>query len=377
MPRSFAALTLISLLFLTSGAWGSWGSFHRNDLPFTLYAVDAQTARVYPNSGFSLPPGIQAGDEVDLAALDPAARSAVAISDLQGTLPPGKTYRFVFRHEGASISVLATTVPTGFSPRGLVSNWILFGSYLLMSVLALLVLWRGHDRAAACMALWLTATLVGFAFNYGFPLDGAAGLWMQTLAIGCFTLTRVTFYVMIETLLGPALSPRARLFLRAGLVLILVLGVSTFLGGHLLYAIGGWTGLMLPYFGAVFSAAYLLPAFVLVYGYGRANEAQKPQLRWLFLSFVFLLVSIFLSNSPVLDLITSQVIQNLSIVLGISGFAYAVLRHRMVDVRVVLDRTLVYGATTALVVGVVAAMNSLALRATLGENTGLLLQIVI
>jgi len=48
-----------------------------------------------------------------------------------------------------------------------------------------------------------------------------------------------------------------------------------------------------------------------------------------------------------------------------------------VDVTVVLDRTLVYGATTALVVGIIATMNSVALRVTLGEHTSLLLQIVI
>src|SRR5579863_927042 len=377
MPRSFAALTLISLLFLVSGAWATWSVFHDHDLPFSLGVVDSSTGRIYANAGSPLPPGIQAGDEVDLSALDASARAAVVISDMQGSLPPDQTYQFVIRRGGASVTVPVTTMPTGQSERGLVSKWIFLGNYLLMSVLALLVLWRGRDRAAAYMAAWLAITLVGFAFNYGFALDSIPGLCMQSLAIGCYGVTRSVFYLMIETLLGAALGPRARLIARASLALVIAVGVSTLLGGHLLYAMSAWAGLLYPAFGIAFSAGYLVPALALLVGYGHAAEAQKPQLRWLFLSLSCLLVSVFLSNSPVLDLVTSRVVQSISIALGISGFAYAVLRHRLVDVRVVLDRTLVYGTTTALVVGVVAAMNSLALRATLGENTGLLLQIVI
>lgn len=377
MPRSFTALTLISLLFLVSGAWATWGVFHAYHFPFSLSVVDAHTAEIYPNAGSPLPPGIQTGDEVDLSALDRSARAAVAIYDLQGSLPPDQTYQFVIRRGGSSATVPVTTTPTGVSERVLVSKWTFLANYLLMSVLALLVLWRGRDRAAAYMAAWFTLTLVGFSFGYGFALDSVPGLWVQSLAIGCYVVTRTVFYLMIETLVGAALSLRAWLIARVSLALVIAVGVSTLLGGHLLYAMSGWAGLIEPAVGIAFSAAYLVPTFVLLFGYGHAAEAQKPQLRWLLLSLSCLLVSIFISNSQVLDLVTSQAVQSISIAFGISGFAYAVLRHRMVDVRVVLDHTLVYGATTALVVGVVAAMNSLALRATLGENTGLLLQIVI
>jgi hypothetical protein len=84
-----------------------------------------------------------------------------------------------------------------------------------------------------------------------------------------------------------------------------------------------------------------------------------------------------MANTPFLGLHLSLLISDILSVLSMAGFVYAVLRHRVVDVSVLLDRTLVYGATTALVVGVIAAMNSLALRATLGEGAGLLLQVVI
>src|SRR5579862_5645959 len=112
MPRSFAALTLVSLLVLVSGAWATWGVFNGHYLPFSLSVVDAQTAKVYPNAGSPLPPAIRAGDEVDLSALDPSARAAVAVSDMQGSLPPDRTYQFIVRRGGASVAVPVTTTPT-------------------------------------------------------------------------------------------------------------------------------------------------------------------------------------------------------------------------------------------------------------------------
>ncbi|MGH8396649.1 MAG: GAF domain-containing protein [Gammaproteobacteria bacterium] len=377
MSHSFATRTFISILLLASGVWALWGSFNSYDLPFSLGIVDARTAVVHPNPGLPMPPGIQAGDRIDLKALDPSARAAVVIYDMQGTLPAAQTYPFVVRRGDTSITVPVTTIRYALSQRAFISFWIFLGNTLLVTVLGLLVLWRGRDRAAIYMAVWLILTMLGFALNYGFGTDGTFGLWMQSLAIGAYGFGRVVFYLMIETLLGAALTPRARLFARIGFALILAVGVTTMLGGHLIYVMSGWAGLMRPAFGILFTAAYLVPALMLLFGYSRAVQIQKPRLRWLLFSTAVLLVSIFLSNTSVMDIVTTLAVQSTFIGIGFCGFTYTVLRHRVVDVSVVLDRTLVYGATTALVVGIVAAMNSVALRATLGEHTGLLLQVVI
>ena len=377
MQNSFATRLLLSLLLLVSGAWSTWNVFHSEVLPFSLKVVDPSTAVVLANPGFPMPTGITPGGAVDLAALDEATREAIVISDMQGNLPADANYRFAVHHDGSTVEVPVLTQPNTLSPRAVASNWMYLGNILIFSFLGLLVLWRGQAGPSSYLAAWVLITLVGFACNYGFSWDGPAGILVQMLGLLCFVCTRTVFYLMIETVLGSALSPRARLVARTGFVMILVLGTSTLAGGHLLFALTGWAGLMLPVVGTLFSAAYLVPMFLLVYGYGRAAEAQKPQLRWLLLSLGSFLISVFLSNSPVLDVVTSQAIQSLAISVGIIGMTYATLRHRVVDVRVILDHTLVYGATTALVVGVVAALNSLALRATLGEHTGLLLQIVI
>lgn len=377
MLRSFAAKTLFSLVMLLVGGAAIWAVFHLRLLPFTLEVIDARTAVVHRNPGFELPAGIQAGDEVDLTALDPETRNAIVVYDMQGTVTSDHTYRFVIRHGAGTADIPVSTLPASQSRRAVVASWFFSVNVLIFIFLGLLTVWRGHDKAAGLLAAWLVMTLIGFGFNYGFGWDGAAGVSVMLLALVCYTLTRITFYLTIEALLGPALGPRARRLWRTGLALTLALGLSSLAGGHLLYVLNAWAGLMLPAVGILFSAGYLVSVGLMLYGYGRATEAQKPQLRWLLLSTCSFLVSVFVSNSPFLDLVTSQVVQSVAIMFGISGMVYTVLRHRVVDVRVIIDHTLVYGATTALVVGVVAALNSLALRATLGENTGLLLQIII
>jgi len=377
MKRSFAYQTSISLVLLAGGVLATWGAFQSYDLPFSLSVVDARTALVHPNPGTPLPPDIQAGDRVDLQALDPSTRAAIVIYDMQGTLPAEKTYPFVIHRGDMSTSVPVTTVPMALNARARIANWLFLGNFLLVAVLGLLVLWRGRDRAAGLMAIWLTLTTTGFAFNYGFAADGNFGLWMQSLAIADYSFGRICFYLLIETIVGAALTKRAKWLARVCFALVMAAGISALLGGHLLYAMTGWTGLMNPTYGILFTAGYFVPALLLLYSYSHATQDQRPHMRWMLFSIAFLLVSIFLSNTSVMDLVTTLAVQSTFIAIGYCGIAYTVLRHRVVDVTVVLDRTLVYGATTALVVGIVATMNSVALRVTLGEHTSLLLQIVI
>ncbi|MDE2234983.1 MAG: hypothetical protein KGK44_05465 [Gammaproteobacteria bacterium] len=377
MSHSFGFRIFLSILLLVGGFWTTWGSFTIHDFPFSLSVMDAHTAVVHPSAGIPLPPGFQTGDHVDLQALDSSTRSAIAVYDMQGPLPASRTYRIVVRRGEMLTTVPVTTVPVALSQRALVSSWIFLGNNLLLSVLGLLVLWRGRNKAAGYMAAWLVVTSLGFGFNYGLGADGTLGLWMQSLAIAAYSLGRIAFYLMIETLLGTSLKPRTRFYARSGFALILAIGIATILGGHLIFAVSGWAGLMRPAFGMLFTAAYIVPALMLVVGYSRALQSQKPHLRWLLFSTAMLLVSIFLSNTSVMDIVTTLAVQSTFIGIGFCGFAYTVLRHRVVDISVVLDRSLVYGATTALVVGIVAALNSVALRATLGQHTGLLLQIVV
>ncbi|MHB1897812.1 MAG: GAF domain-containing protein [Metallibacterium sp.] len=63
--------------------------------------------------------------------------------------------------------------------------------------------------------------------------------------------------------------------------------------------------------------------------------------------------------------------------IAMAGFLYAVLRHRVVDVSFVLNRALVYAATTSLVLGLFALLESLIERTTLGHDASLLLELAV
>ncbi|MGH8403662.1 MAG: hypothetical protein ACRESO_09705, partial [Gammaproteobacteria bacterium] len=226
------------------------------------------------------------------------------------------------------------------------------------------------------MPLWLTVFLLGATLAF-VARDGITGLGVQLSAVSCYLLARIIFYMMIETLVAGIFKPRTLMLVRAGFILVLAAGAGVLMGGPILYVVSGWAGLLLPVLGVIFTAGYLVPVVLLVLSYTRAMPAQRPHIRWLLVSSAALLAGIFLSNTLVLDATNNALVQGIFFVLSISGFVYTVLRHRVVDISVVIDRTLVYGSMTALVVGVLAAVNFVAQHAVLSTNASLALQIIV
>ncbi|MGA9854330.1 MAG: GAF domain-containing protein [Gammaproteobacteria bacterium] len=376
MHQRFTLKIVISAFIVVCCAYASWTKFHTFGFPFSVTVVNANTAVIQATPGFSLPAGIQAGDHIDLPALDRLDRAALTNFNLQINLPAGLVYHFIIRRDARRISIPITSIDLGVSQRVRIAYWAISVFYLLMGLLALLALWRGRGRAARYMTWWLTFFVLGFAIS-GLGLEGIAGLNIQVGAVASYTLARIAFYLMIETLVGTILTARMLMLVRASFVLVLAAGVIVMIGGPVTYILYGWAGLVQPGYGAVFTAGYLIPAVLLILSYSHATLAQRPQIRWLLLSIATLLAGIFVSNTFVFDIATNAVVQSTLFVLCMSGFAYTVLRLKVVDVSVVIDRTLVYGGIIALVVGVLAAINALAQHAALGTNASLLLQIIV
>ena len=380
MQRHYTLMSLLTAFIVVTAAFGGYMNFKTSGFPMAVAMVDAHTAVIEPIEGIPMPAGIQAGDRIDLTAQSLATRIAIAIDvnvvSLEGNLPQGKTYDLAIERADAVVTVPVTTVYLSAASGFRFIQWINFISIVLIAGIALLTLWRGRDRAAAGMAAWTIVLVAGYAGIA--PLDGTLGLFMLCLANFMFLLSRVAFYIMADAISRPMLSPRVRTLYLVGFVLLLTTGAAiNSLGGLILYVVTGWAGGLSPQAGAVWTASYLVPVLLLFSCYRHATVPQRLRLRWMLWSGIVWVAATFISNTPFLGFHLSLLLNDTLAVISLAGFLYAVLRHRVVDVSVLLDRTLVYGATTALVVGVIAAMNSLALRATVGEGAGLLLQIIV
>ncbi len=380
MRRQYTLLSLLTALVVAAAVYGGYMNFRPAALPIEINIRNIHTAVIEPIDGIPLPAGIQAGDRIDLAVQPRATRIAITINSiasvLQGNLPPGKTYDFVIQRGDAVVTLPITTLSMNAAAGMRFIQSVNFVFLMLAATMALLTLWRGRDRAAAGMALWTIAIVVAAADV--FPLDGVAGLAVVVSANLIYFFARVGFYIMADAIARPMLTTRVRAWYLGSFILILLAGALIFsLGGNILYVTLGWPVGFLSWTGILWSASYLIPVMLLFASYRHAHAEQRLRLRWMLWSSVAWLISIVISNTHFFgQQLTLLTLDSLSL-LSIAGFVYAVLRHRVVDVSVLLDRTLVYGAVTALVVGVLAAVNSLVQHAALGTSASLLLQVVV
>ncbi len=376
MHRRYGFLILLSVLIVLASTYLIFALNHRPGLPFSIRVIDEHTAVVQPIPGIRWPPALRAGDQVDLTVLPRATRIAIGMTVGLSTLPARRTYTFMIRRGGAAVAIpVKTARSNAFSPDSPM-YWVTLCFGLLLAAIALLTIWRGRNRAAAGLALWAVAFLAGY--DAGFvPSDGTVGLGLLLGAMSLILLARVGFYVMAESMLGGTLGRRALAWWRASFLLLLALGAARAVVAPVLFVATGWAELMRPEYGIALTSSYLVPVALLLVNYRRAPLAQRLRLRWMLGSSVLFVGGIFLSNTPLLGFFASVSISRFMFAMAMLGFLYAVLRHRVVDIAVVLNRALVYAATTSLLLGLLALLESLVERTTLGRGASLVLELAV
>ncbi len=372
MPRRFGLLLLLTAAVVLAVAYVGARIFQVAGTPFSVNLVNAHTAVIVPIPGIPLPKALEPDDRVDLAATPQPTRIAI----VGRTLPVGRTYEFVIRRGRTIVTVPVTSVDTSTSTGVQWSEWAFLCFVVLLGGIALLASWRGRDRAAAGLALWAIAFVFADAASL-LPLDGGFRLSAQLGSDVLFLLARAGFYMMVESMAGAALTPRVRTIWRGSFLLLLGAGAVVTLGGLLVFVATGWAGFLQPQYQFIYTAGYLVPVALLFVNYRHAIGAQRLRLRWMLWSSVVFVASVFVSDTQLLGFWASIITNNLLLPIAMAGFLYAVLRHRVVDVSVVIDHTIVYGGMTAVVVGVLAAVNSLVEHAALGTSASLLLQVIV
>jgi len=122
---------------------------------------------------------------------------------------------------------------------------------------------------------------------------------------------------------------------------------------------GGLLGALAAGCAAASTVLFLLAGASVIARYRRAHATQRQQIKWLAFTSVFVLLMIIAFS--VLELATSanrgaaEVITSVLALLALTaipvGAGVAMLRHRLYDVDVVINRTLVYGALAATLAG--------------------------
>ena len=377
MHRRYGLLILLSAIVVAACVYGGWGSFQPGpQLPFTVRWVDAAHARIEPIPGLT-PASLHAGDRLDLTAQSRATRIALVGSDAV-KLPASARYPLVIERGAAHVRV--TVQATNGNSGGLANwnDWLIVYTVVLYASIALLALWWGHDRAAWGIALWAVTAPLAFAILRTSPDDNRIALLALLGYFGLVLTARIGFYVMAESIAGTALRSDARA--RWRILFALSLGAATVvsLGPPIAVVVAGWAGLMQPWLQWLMPISYLVPVALLNTSFRQADAKQRQRLRWMLVGSIVFVGAVIVDSVPLpLNSGVQELLDNVLATLAAILLLYAVLRHRVVDITVMINRTLVYALTTSLVLGLFALLESLIERTTLGRSAGLLLELAV
>ena len=193
MHRRYGLLLLLTAAVVLAVAYAGVRVFQPSGMPFSVNVVNAHTAVIVPIPGIPLPQAIEPGDRVDLATTPRSTRIAIGrFAQFNDSLPVERTYEFAIRRGQANLDVPVANVDTSTSTGAQWSAWASLCFVVLLGGIALLALWRGRDQAAAGLALWAIAFVVGVAAGAS-PLDGRLGLSAQLGSDVLFLLARAGF----------------------------------------------------------------------------------------------------------------------------------------------------------------------------------------
>lgn len=367
---------MLSALVVAACTYASWAIFQPQFvLPFGLRWVDTEHVLIEPYVGIT-PANLHPGDRFDLSEEPLATRIALVVNG-NTELPAKASYPLVIERGRKQVTV--TVHPFNVHPSHN-RSWFTLSYVYLMAVIALLALWRGRDWAAYGMAFWAMAGAPFLvAISYTFPSSNGIALLVMLSAFISVMLARLGFYVMVESLSGSALSRRARRAWRALFALSLGLAALDPLGGRIAEVVAGWAGLIHPWLQWFVPASYLVPIALLVACQHYTDVHQRQRQRWLVWASALLLTQVVIQDDPITFLGFWFFRDADYILLGLIPmlFLYAVLRQRVINVTVAINRTMVYAVTMSLVLGLFALFESLIERSTVGHDAGLVLELAV
>ncbi|MDR7100631.1 hypothetical protein J2X04_003012 [Lysobacter niabensis] len=370
MSRLLVVRVVVTVLVV--GLWvasllaGLGGTFRFNG---AAVAGNPYVGAIEPDAAYRLPlpPGLMQGDLLDQRALSVDDRVA-----MMGIPKVGSKVQLTLQRneEKRTVTVVAVPIPP-LRPfeRAQIAVELLF------AILGLALLWRGRD--------WTAWGLAMFALGWGtkdavLAFPGAQGI-AHAFAVMALRATRdLGLYVAARHLGGPTLPRRvASISLWTMLTAAVASGLARFVNYLGWIYTGRFTDALITAGSQLAVTGTVICVLTLASGYRHGDDSRRLRIRWILVA--ALLQASGWAISPVSEYPGAG--KQLAIaVLSVSAaacYAYAVLRHKLVDLSFVISRTLVYGAVVALVVGMFAIIEHAVATKAMGEEAGLVLHLVV
>jgi hypothetical protein len=320
--------------------------------------------------------GIRPGDVVDLRNADRLFRADTLPNLVTPTVysgAVGDTVAFPIVRGTRQVRVVETLRQHG-SFGWLIAN---VGFKLFFLLFGAFVLFRGKDTASLVLGVW--CLVVSFALPEAWFGAVAAGgrLGLALMAATLFSIAPVLLYFIIEAVVR-GLVPASLVWLTR-IALFLCAAPALFNQTvNTLAQIDSGCGLLVirSDVGLIANQAIILLFFVLAYG--RARGIQRQRIRWVFWAFLISRVGIVMHwINPVVPHPVQFGVEWLTVMCFPLGTAYAVLRHRIIDVSFVLNRALLYTVLTTLTVGLLVLLENLLNNFAVGRGIGLAVSVLV
>ncbi len=353
--------------------WHPFGNFG------FVTGIDGRIVKIYPGMA-AQKAGLRVGDAFDVAAASERARRSGLVEVTLAQVLPGVAATFPLKTPTGDRNV--TLVATAF-PRTLADN--VSNDVLMIAQLGFIVI-------GAALLLIRPSLLTWAFYTYALAVTGRSILvteaipdaWVNTL----FTYTAITIALgLIGFMTFALMFPRDRLegWRRAvfpGVIAYGALELLLHMLSHYEASIGSPAATALVAVTQVLTIlAYLGGLAFFATGYTSAAPTERPRIRWVIFGFItgfggYLTLYAILSTIRIAPPVwVINVLQACNIAVPIT-VAYAIVKHRVIDIRFFLSRALVYGLLTTIAIGILVLLDWAVARQLEASHLGIIVEVV-
>lgn len=251
---------------------------------------------------------------------------------------------------------------------------------LIMFAIAAVLLFRGSDRASLLLGFWCMGVGLGLPDAWWGMLPLAGRITGGALTAVLWTCLPYVLYLVVEAL-AKGVSNAEKIIARASMAILIlpsllinaVNATSQALNGCALVDVSPWIT------SAAFAASQVVIIAFFALSYVRTSGLDKQRIRWVFWSFLISRAGVLanLLNRLLAHPLHLSGLEWFTVLVFPIGCAYAILKHRIIDVNFVLNRTLVFTLLTSFIVGLFILLEDVLGKVAVGHGVGLAVETIV